>query len=153
MSTPCRIGRRYQGGGIISISTSNDGYLSWTGRILYEHYPPTAEGVKKVEELLSLGNLYFLQKNIGVPHDGGDYDFFKKNEQCFSYNRDFTYSVNNLPLDSLDLAELIEWDGVAAFYYIFDSMHGWGWFYGSKGPSTIKALEPTDWKKKEDLWI
>lgn len=87
MSTHSCIGRRYADGTFKSIHCSNDGYLKHNGKILYENYLPTEEGIKKVEELLSLGNLYFLGKNIGVEHSTTgvkqlDYDFFKNNNQC-----------------------------------------------------------------------
>lgn len=84
MSTHCSIGKMEEDGSIKLVYCHSDGYLSWTGRILTTSYTDAA----KVDELIALGDLSYLQENIGVKHDFNDFAFFRANKQVISYKRD-----------------------------------------------------------------
>jgi hypothetical protein len=60
-----------------------DGYPSWNGKILKNHYKTQ----ERVEELISMGNVNILHKNIGgkVEFDGFN---SRKQKQCLFYTRD-----------------------------------------------------------------
>ena len=63
-----------------------DGYLEHNGEILVNHYKDR----KKVEELLTLGDLSSLAENINPdPTKEHSYEYSKRQENvCVSYNRD-----------------------------------------------------------------
>jgi hypothetical protein len=124
--------------------------LKHNGKILYEHYPPTDEGEKKVEELLSLGNLYFLGENIGSGHpttgvQNLDYDFFANNKQCCFWGRDYGHLDEEAT--TTDTVACAVGEYYAEYFYVFDAAHGWGWFKEYYGLKSIKALTPSDWEK------
>lgn len=60
-----------------------DGYPSFNGKMLKEHYNTK----EKVKQLIALGNLSILGETIGekVQFDGFD---SQKNKQCLAYERD-----------------------------------------------------------------
>ena len=88
MSTRAMIGIENEDGTVTSIWTHWDGYPEHHGPILLEHYN-TAE---KVRELLALGDLSVLGKEIGEKHSfnerHGDLRQDKWNNWCLSYLRD-----------------------------------------------------------------
>ena len=61
-----------------------DGYLSHNGNVLLNHYNTP----EKVKELIALGDLSILDKNIGEKIDFEDSELREKNEQCLAYHRD-----------------------------------------------------------------
>lgn len=71
MSTCSYIGMLQLDGTVIAVYCHNDGYPSHNGRILLEAY----DNEKKVSELLALGNLSILDREIypkpGLPHAFG----------------------------------------------------------------------------------
>jgi hypothetical protein len=74
------IGRLNDDGSITGIYCHFDGYLSYVGRILAEHYTDAA----KVDALMALGDLSALGEEIGEKHD------FRNcpKGQCNAYGRD-----------------------------------------------------------------
>lgn len=80
MATRSTINIRNNDGSISSIYCHWDGYVEGVGEILVEHYNTE----QKVRELLELGDLSSLGKEIGKPHD-----FNNPTEHfCVSYSRD-----------------------------------------------------------------
>ena len=77
MSTRSRIAKLNDDGSIRVIYCHSDGYLSYNGRILLEHYTDPA----KVDALLDLGDISSLGEEIGEQHpfdpDYKNYDAYK----------------------------------------------------------------------------
>ena len=70
--------------GVKAIYLHSDGYLEHAGRILDEHYRDES----KVDELIALGDLSAIDKNIGNKIEFGNYKLRVENEQCVAYCRD-----------------------------------------------------------------
>lgn len=60
MSTRCRIGVELPNGKIKSIYCHHDGYLSWVGKMLKEHY----QDYQKVLKLVELGDISSLHETV-----------------------------------------------------------------------------------------
>jgi hypothetical protein len=84
MSTRSRIGIREPDGTVTSIYCHSDGYLSYNGKILLEHY----QDESKIRELIALGDISVLDKNIGSKVDFQDWKLRELNEQVLAYGRD-----------------------------------------------------------------
>lgn len=82
MSTNSSISTKRENGGK-TIYCHWDGYPSNNGKILKKHYNTQ----EKVDELLSMGNLSILHKNIGVKVDFNSFNS-RKQKQCLFYTRD-----------------------------------------------------------------
>jgi hypothetical protein len=84
MSTHSNIGIVNDDGSLTYIYCHSDGYPSWNGRILLEHYTDP----KKIKELMALGNISSLGANIGRKHDFDNYEVSRKNNWTRAYMRD-----------------------------------------------------------------
>lgn len=86
MSTRSYIAEELKDGKYKVIYCHFDGYLEHNGEILVNHYKDR----KKVEELLTLGDLSSLAENINPdPTKEHSYEYSKRQENvCVSYNRD-----------------------------------------------------------------
>lgn len=71
MSTRSNIGRKNLDGSYDVIYCHSDGYPSYNGRILYEHY----QNKEKIDQLIALGALSSLNEEIGERHPF-DYGFW-----------------------------------------------------------------------------
>lgn len=65
MSTRSQIGLLHADGNITSVYCHSDGYWSWNGRVLWEHWRD-GKGIKK---MMSLGAMSTLGEVIGTKHD------------------------------------------------------------------------------------
>lgn len=121
MSTRSGIGFKDKSGKITGIYCHLDGYPSYVGRMLSEHYSK----VTKVKSLMKLGDLSFLDKNIGVKHDFDDYRFFETHKQCRAYKRDRGEEYHQAKLFN-SIADFIEHfdDRGAEYYYIYSETSG-----------------------------
>ena len=80
-----KIDKKVSNGEITAVYCHSDGYLSWNGKILNEHYT----NGNKVDELLSNGGISVLNENIGKPGiDFNDYKKFGSLKQSRFYHRD-----------------------------------------------------------------
>jgi len=80
-----KIDKKVSNGEITAVYCHSDGYLSWNGKILNEHYT----NGNKVDELLSNGGISILNENIGKPGiDFNDYKKFGSLKQSRFYHRD-----------------------------------------------------------------
>ena len=80
-----KIDKKVNNGEITAVYCHSDGYLSWNGKILNEHYT----NGNKVDELLSNGGISVLNENIGKPGlDFSDYKKFHSLKQSRFYHRD-----------------------------------------------------------------
>lgn len=86
MSTRSYIAEELKDGKYKVIYCHFDGYLEHNGEILVNHYKDR----KKIEELLTLGDLSSLAENINPdPTKEHSYEYGKRQENvCVSYNRD-----------------------------------------------------------------
>lgn len=84
MATRSIIGIRNEDGNVREIYCHWDGYPSWNGKILKEHYTTP----EKINELMDLGNLSILGSKIN-PEDGVEHTFDKPVDGvCVAYGRD-----------------------------------------------------------------
>ena len=80
MSTNSNIGVLNKNGTVDAVYCHWDGYPSYNGKILTEHYITA----KKIKRLIELGNISILASNIGKKHE-----FDKPNKNwCLFYGRD-----------------------------------------------------------------
>ena len=93
MGTRSTIALLRNDGAVAQIYCHWDGYLEHNGQILNDHY----NTYEKVEELIALGDLSTLERNIGVKHPfgpdyniAGDADEWEKKygKMCVVYHRD-----------------------------------------------------------------
>lgn len=99
---------------IQSIYCHSDGYPSWVGRILNDHYDE-----KKVTRLMKGGDLSMLEKEIGKKHAFGLGE--RPKDQCTFYRRDRNEkNVDSVLTPSKKFGAWIKkemWD--AAYIYLF----------------------------------
>lgn len=83
MATRSTIALQYEDGKVRQIYCHWDGYVSNNGKILFESY----QDVDKITQLIDLGSLSSLGKEIGVKHDfDKSSDEFR--DMCTAYGRD-----------------------------------------------------------------
>lgn len=104
MSTRSRIGKELKNGKVKSIYCHNDGYISYTGKILYENYD-----LSNIDELLKLGDLSVI-----------DYDTYS----CEAYHRDYGEEYYKPRVDSSVRSFVKEDDGVD-YKYLLDKNGIW----------------------------
>ncbi|MBD5091850.1 MAG: hypothetical protein HDT36_00485 [Clostridiales bacterium] len=96
-----------------------DGYLEYNGKILATHYTNR----EKVEKLISLGNLFSLQKNIApdpkLPHSF-DYDKRQK-DVCIFYGRDRGYKGTNAHYVTYEMVK----NSWSKYMYVFRLNNEW----------------------------
>ena len=80
MSTNAGVGIVNEDGTVETIYVHSDGYLDYTGKRLLENY----NTVEKVKELIALGDLSVLGKQIGEKQDFNKWD----RKSCLAYGRD-----------------------------------------------------------------
>lgn len=132
MSTRSYIGKQ-EGDTVRFIHCHWDGYPSYNGKILLNHY----QDENKVNQLLELGNLSHLGKEIGnkktmiAPKTLEDWDVLAQEEedrknQCISYSRDNDEPIENVGAKTITFKYIIE-----RVTRKNDSWDEWGgeWFY------------------------
>ena len=145
MGTRSRIGVMH-GDIVKSVYCHWDGYLEHNGSILQEHYDSV-----KANQLVALGDLSILRKDIGEKHAFSSFDLATKIEQriheettkdmCTFYGRDrgeknVSWRVSHTFADFLSLVE-----GCGAEYYYI--MKDGVWYCGSpyKGSKLVRLDE------------
>ena len=85
MSTRSYIGIREKGNFIKYVYCHFDGYtISGVGQMLFEHY----KDEEKVKELISLGDISFLEKNINPSKDSNHSFYTPEKDVTVFYHRD-----------------------------------------------------------------
>lgn len=115
MSTRSRIGVMH-GDKLKSVYCHWDGYLSYNGRILQEHYDSA-----KANHLISLGYISSLKEEIGEKHE-----FDAITDSCTFFGRDRGESDVDFDVDQ-SYAEFLRQDYDCEFYYI---MRDGVWYVG-----------------------
>lgn len=111
--------------GIIGIYCHWDGYLSHNGRILRDHY----NEMKKVAQLIALGNISSLGSDIGSTHDFDD----RPDGQTTFYHRDREESWEHCKprhFATLDALRHSAENCGSEYLYLFD---GQTWQYAERG--------------------
>ena len=125
MATRAVIGKlQTDGSGIKAIYLHSDGYLEHAGRILDEHYRDES----KVDELIALGDLSAIDKNIGNKIEFGNYKLRAENKQCVSYCRDRGEKYKHAE-QLKDEAELIEFSNNCDVDFIYMFAYGYWYVY------------------------
>ena len=109
--------------GVKAIYNHSDGYLEHAGRILDEDYRDES----KVDELIALGDLSAIDKNIGNKIEFGNYKLRAENKQCVAYCRDRgeKYAHFDLLDSELDLIKFAKRSCDAEYVYMF----AYGYWY------------------------
>lgn len=84
MATRSAIGYMTPTGKVRAVYCHWDGYVAGVGRILETHY----QEARKIAQLIELGDISILDKNIGTKIDFDDRDAQAANEQTLYYGRD-----------------------------------------------------------------
>ena len=84
MSTRSNIGIINRNGSVETIYCHSDGYPSYNGAILLEHY----SNEDKLRELLALGDISSLGAEVGEKHSFDDYELAQANNWTRVYGRD-----------------------------------------------------------------
>lgn len=130
MSTRSNIGM-VVGGEIRAIYCHFDGYLNGVGLVLSEHY----QDKSKVEELLNLGNLSILDKEIGNQqnfnkrHDGWTLSYGRDRGEEGQEAQTFP-SVREWLSDCLEL-----W---VEYAYLYEEGSGWSYFHDLEESLKVK---------------
>ena len=140
MATRAVIGKlQTDGSGIKAIYLHSDGYLEHAGRILDEHYRDES----KVDELIALGDLSAIDKNIGNKIEFGNYKLRAENKQCVAYCRDRgeKYAHFDLLDSELDLIKFAKRSCDAEYVYMFAFGY---WYVYSVEDNTYEFVELED---------
>ena len=118
----------------------SDGYLTYNGAMLLDRYNTP----KKVDELLALGDLSVLNKNLypnpDRPH-GFDYDK-RQEDVTVAYGRD--RGDRDTQAETKTLAELDDPNNWTAYVYIFTQENTWKYFRAGHSAEGLRDV-------KEDL--
>lgn len=123
--------------GIQAVYCHWDGYPSNNGRLLLENYTDS----KKVQQLISLGDLSFLGEEIGEKHN---FDTAAKehHEWCCAYHRDRDDDYN---IDEVqDQNEFLGLDRGTEFWYLFTK--DGTWVFASDDNKNLGSLTMEDCK-------
>jgi hypothetical protein len=107
MATRSRIAIENEDGEIKSIYCHHDGYLEHNGIILLENY----QDREKVEQLIALGDISSLNKNIE-----GD-------ESVIAYHRDYGEMLHSTTFKNIE--ELLDMEDEVPYIYIFTKNDDW----------------------------
>jgi len=126
MATRSRIGLMLEDGTIKHSYIHYDGYPTGVGRKLVEHY----SDVNKIEELLSYGDMSFLQSKI---HPEGEHSFDKPEDGVtVFYNRDRGETNVDSVVTTMDEYLSIQYATYIDYHYLFSgnqwfvkNNHGW----------------------------
>ena len=164
MSTRSRIGMQNVDGTVRSVYCHSDGYPSYNGQLLIDHYTDPA----KVNELIDLGSLSSLAENIGEKHDfdwmhqyfkeGGNYHEDPRYHMVKAYGRDRGETDVDADIDdNADAMYHRAAEGWEEYAYLFRDGQ---WFVtpvgGGAGPFMVTASDPegkspADWQLVSDV--
>lgn len=119
MATRSFIGKRLPNGKITGVYCHSDGYPEHNGKILKEHYSDPA----KVDALLELGSLSFLDAEIGEKHDfdnptaGWTIAYNRDRGECRQPNRTFQNTKHMLETVGTSMG--------AEYAYVFGKTGKW----------------------------
>lgn len=160
MSTRSRIGIENEDGTVNSIYCHSDGYLSYNGQMLIDHYTKP----EKVRELIALGDISVLKPLIGEKHDfdwrsefyaAGKYDDIAndpRDDMVLAYGRDRgEEGVEGATDESAAAMFQRATDGWEEYAYLFRDGE---WFFskvgGACGPMMGRDEKPEDWTRVTD---
>ena len=125
--------------GVKAIYLHSDGYLEHAGRILDEHYRDES----KVDELIALGDLSAIDKNIGNKIEFGNYKLRAENKQCVFYARDRGEQHRHFDMctDELDLIRFADKSCNAEYVYLY--AYGY-WYVYTIEDNTYQFVELED---------
>lgn len=133
MATRSHIGKLNLDGTIDYIYCHWNGYPSGNGLILIKHYTT----IDKVNQLLELGNLSVLNKEIGEKQDFNDRSTHNEN-WCLAYGRD--RGESNISKRNATYNDLIGDDNVD-YLYVFDGDYWECYDTYTKEPINLYKLE------------
>ena len=140
MGTRSTIALLRNDGTVAQIYCHWDGYLEHNGQILNDYY----NTYEKVEELIALGNLSMLERDIGVQHPfgpdfnvAGDCNTWEKKygQMCVAYHRDRGEDLVINEFASLDDYEQSGHSVFQEYNYVF--MHGTWTYCTYDGPARL----------------
>ena len=136
MATRAVIGKlQTDGSGIKAIYLHSDGYLEHAGRILDEHYRDES----KVDELIALGDLSAIDKNIGNKIEFGNYKLRAENKQCVAYCRDRGEKLRIEILTSEK--DILDYASSCCAEYVYMFAFGYWYVYDFENKSFVELEE------------
>ncbi len=140
MSTRSYIARQIGDNQYNTIYCHNDGYLTYNGAMLLDHYSTP----ENIDELLSLGNISALNEKLypdpSMPHG---FDYAQRQEGVtVAYGRD--RGEKNTQAKVMTLAELDAPSNWTEYVYIFTQDNEWKYFRAGHSEEGLRDL-------KEDL--
>lgn len=132
MGTRSRIGIQNKNGTFTTIYCYWDGYLSWVGNILQDHY--TTE--EKIKELINLGSLSSLGKEIGEKHS---FEESMGREQCTAFHRDRGEDMRDVR--ALKIKDLNEWVKERYEQYNYFFREGEWWMFKLDDLETLSTVK------------
>lgn len=108
-----------------------DGYPSWNGRILLNHY----KDEKKIKKLINLGNISSLAPEIGSKHDFDDRD-----EWVSAYHRDRDEKWNEVKPQTVKLNPRNGWEAHCQQEYLYLWKNG-QWYYSDHGAPMVRLTK------------
>lgn len=134
--TSCFICKEQVGGKLLGIYCYKDGYLKYCGKILNENY----KDAKKVDELIALGDLDLLGKNIVSEQiDGLD--------ACVAYSRDFGDDYSDVSASEITL-DYVRKNG-CNYVYVFGLDNKWRFYYMREKKPELHDLQEALSKENE----
>ena len=135
MSTRSYILKENDNGTYTGVYCHNDGYLTYNGAMLIDHY----KNRDKVEKLISLGNMsslnIYLEPDPSKPHSFDD----RQEDVCVFYSRDraeVNQEASNLTLEEIDSPS--SW---IEYCYIYSKDDKWKFFKCGELDKGLKDLE------------
>ncbi len=126
MGTRSYIGMEREDGSVTYIYCHWDGYPSWNGAVLMEHY----SSAERMERLLALGDISSLQPRI-APTQDSPHDFSKPEDGVvIAYDRDRGEAWEGVKHKTAASIEAIPPSHGAEYAYVYNPTTG-GWTYGS----------------------
>ena len=123
MATRSTIAIKEEDGKVKGIYCHWDGYINSNGKILMNHY----SDVDKIRQLINIGDLSSLDKEIGEKHD-----FDKPPEGvCNFYSRDWE-EENTDPIEAESLTDFYKKGGKEEYNYVYSVKDG-QWYVDNAG--------------------
>jgi hypothetical protein len=138
MATRSTISYADENGIYFTIYCHFDGDLSTNGRILLDHY----QDIHKIKQLIELGDISILDKNIGGKIDFDNYQLRRDNKQVLAYERDRneedTVASRYTSLIEYKIGLRLKYD-LCEFHYLFKNDQ---WLYKTANGRVFRRFTP-----------
>ena len=135
MATRSAIGYMTSTGKVRAVYCHWDGYVAGVGRTLQNEY----QEARKIAQLVELGDISILDKNIGTKINFDDREAQSTNEQCLFYGRD-RGEANTETREFETVGDFVEhYESAGCEYYYLRTSYGY-WIYHDRYTAGKDAL-------------